>query len=388
MPKKCLILILLILVITAQFSFADNVTIKSWQEGLELAGILTKPEGDGPFPAVVLLHGCAGLDETNSRDKAWVSRLVKLGYVALQLDSFEPRDLSNICNNWNLIVGMIGKRAQDAYEAKSYLAKLPFVDPNRIAVMGWSHGGTTILDIITRSVADDSPFNAAVAIYPYCYESLSQLKSPVLILIGEKDDWCPADYCTNFMPTGKTDHEAVLKVYPGAYHDFDFEGLDEIYEGHRLLYDPVAAKDAIIQVKSFFAKHLIQKDKKSGKAVIKPFDLSGTWIVTDEWEGCNKSKTDKWTVEISQSDDMIKLLNIERNNSYSGMINNNIISVCEYEYPSRTGTDATNTVHDYNLSISPNADTLTGQANWTWKNKKGFTCGGTTNLTYKRKLKD
>jgi dienelactone hydrolase len=52
-----------------------------------------------------------------------------------------------------------------------------------------------------------------------------------------------------------TEHEVILKVYPGAYHDFDWEGTDEIYEGHRLLYDPIAAKDAIVQVKSFLAKH-------------------------------------------------------------------------------------------------------------------------------------
>jgi dienelactone hydrolase len=256
MRKKCPILILLILVMSAQFSFADNVTFNSKQEGLELTGILTKPEGDGPFPAVVLLHGCSGLDETNKRDNAWINRLVKWGYASFQVDSFRPRDISTICNNWNLIIGMIGKRTQDAYEAKSYLAKLPFVDSNRIAVMGWSHGGTTILNTITRSVADNRPFNAAVAFYPFCYESLSQLKSPVQILIGEKDDWCPADYCTNFMPSGNTDHEAILKIYPGAYHDFDYEGLYEIYEGHKLRYDPIAAQDSIVQVKSFLTKHL------------------------------------------------------------------------------------------------------------------------------------
>ena len=217
---------------------------------------------------------------------------------------------------------------------------------------------------------------------------LYNLNAPLLILIGESDEMFQVKYCTEMMPSEQPDLEITFKIYPGAHHDFDWEGMNKVYEGHRMLYDPIAAKDAIIQVKSFLAKHLVQNEKKTDKAVVEPFDLSGTWIVNDEWEGCNKSKTDKWTVEISQSDDKIKLLNIERNNSYSGMINNNIISVSEYEYPSRTGTDATNTVHDYNLSISPNANTLTGQSNWTWKNKKGFTCGGTANLTFKRKLKD
>jgi dienelactone hydrolase len=254
MFKKQIFIVLLLLGVTVQIGLAENVTFKSELEGIELTGILTKPEGDGPFPAVVLLHGCGGINK--GRDNAWVNRLVKLGYAALQLDSFAPRGMSNICTDWNLIVGMIGKRAQDAYEAKSYLGNLSFIDRNRIAVMGWSHGGTTILETISRSATDDRFFNAAIAFYPYCYGSLSNLKSPVLILIGEKDDWCPADYCTNFMPSGNTAHEAVLKIYPGAYHDFDYEGLDEVYEGHTLRYDPVAAQDAIIQVKSFLEKHL------------------------------------------------------------------------------------------------------------------------------------
>jgi dienelactone hydrolase len=58
------------------------------------------------------------------------------------------------------------------------------------------------------------------------------------------------------MPSEKTEHEATLKVYPGAYHDFDFKGVDEVYEGHKLLYDQEAAEDAIKQVKFFLAKHL------------------------------------------------------------------------------------------------------------------------------------
>ena len=256
MYKRQIFAVILIMGITFQLSFADSVKFKSRKEGLVLTGILTKPEGDGPFPAVVLLHGCTGINDTNIRDKAWVDRLVKLGYAAFQLDSFRPRGVSNICTDWNLIVGMLGTRAQDAYEAKSYLSSISYIDRNRIAVMGWSHGGTTILDIISSSVANDSPFKAAVAFYPYCYRSLSNLKSPVLILIGEKDDWCPADYCTNFMPSGNTEHEAVLKIYPGAYHDFDYEGLDEVYEGHTLRYDPPAAQDSIVQVKNFFEKYL------------------------------------------------------------------------------------------------------------------------------------
>ena len=58
------------------------------------------------------------------------------------------------------------------------------------------------------------------------------------------------------MPSGNTEHEAVLKIYPAAYYDFDYEGLDEVYEGHTLRYDPPAAQDSIVQVKRFLEQYL------------------------------------------------------------------------------------------------------------------------------------
>jgi len=261
MPKKCLILILLIFGFTFQISFAENIKFKSTSKGIDgkpvkLAGILTKPDGNGPYPAVVFLHGCGGLEVSNSRDIAWVNQFEKWGYVTLRLDSFKPRGISNICTDRSLIIRMLGERAQDANDAKSYLTKLSFVDRNRIAVLGWSHGGTTILDVVASIKRDNFPFKAAIALYPYCYKTMYHLNSPILILIGEKDDWCPADLCSKNMPPSETEHEAILKVYPGAYHDFDSEGIDEVYEGHRLLYDSAVSKDAVIQVKSFLEKHL------------------------------------------------------------------------------------------------------------------------------------
>ena len=51
-------------------------------------------------------------------------------------------------------------------------------------------------------------------------------------------------------------HELILKIYPDAYHCFDCKGKDEIDRGHKLLYNSEAAKDAIMQVKSFLAKYL------------------------------------------------------------------------------------------------------------------------------------
>ena len=260
MIKKYIILPILILGITTHLSFADSVTFKSSSksesgEQLELVGILNKPEGDGPFPVVVLLHGCDGIKE---RDYAWSNRLVSWGYVTLQVDSFAPRGESSICDVMEKIFTMSFSRAQDAYDAKSFLAELPFVDRNRIAVMGWSHGGMVVLTALSKSTKlpkSENPFQAAVAFYPYCDVYLKDMNAPLMILIGELDDWCPASTCSGMMPSDQTEHEIILKIYSGAYHDFDWEGKDEIFQGHKVLYDPIAAQDATIRVKKFLAKH-------------------------------------------------------------------------------------------------------------------------------------
>lgn len=215
-----------------------------------LTGNLSKPQGDGPFPAVVLMHSCAGV---NKWHHVWADRLAGWGYVAFVVDSFGPRGVKSVCGNTTLIPAHV--RSQDAYAAKAYLSGLPFVDRNRISVIGWSHGGGAVLDIVVTREQKD-PFRAAIAFYPYCQYSLGDSNAPLLILIGELDDWTPAALCKRNMPSGKAAQEIALKVYPGTYHGFDYEGIDLMMIGHRLLYNPEALADSIPQVREFLGKHL------------------------------------------------------------------------------------------------------------------------------------
>jgi dienelactone hydrolase len=247
-----IILWALVVVTSVSVIAADMVTFKGMDTipggiPLMLTGKLTRPHGNGPFPAVVLLHGCNGIREYYD---VWAERLASWGYVTLQVDSFGPRGLSTACGDSN----MVFKRTYDAYDAKSYLGGLPFVDPKRIGVMGWSQGGSTTLTVLDQK-RDDS-FRSAVAIYPYCNLMLFDLNAPLLILIGEKDDWTPAVSCSMRMRSVQIGHEVILKIYPDSHHGFDWEGIDTLIEGHRVLFNPAALGDAIIQVKAFLAKHL------------------------------------------------------------------------------------------------------------------------------------
>jgi dienelactone hydrolase len=245
-------------------SFRGTTKIASG-DFVTLTGKLTKPQGDGPFPAVVLMHGCAGI---NKAIDTWADRLASWGYVAIEVDSLAPRGEKEICSK--IMAIPFNVRSQDSYDAKAYLSGLPFVDRNRMAVMGFSHGGVTTLCAVSdsnyaaaavnakmkpsRKIED--PFRAAIAFYPYCLAKLEDSKAPLLILSGELDDWCPAALCQKNMPSGRATQQIFLKVYPGAYHGFDMEGMDLVREGHRVLYNPQASADSIVQVKEFLAKNL------------------------------------------------------------------------------------------------------------------------------------
>lgn len=89
---------------------------------------------DGPFPAVVFLHECAAI---KSYQEVWAERFPSWGYVAFQVVSFGPRGILAICADLDLIMNTVPKPTQDAYDAKTYLVGLPFIDRNRVGVMGW-----------------------------------------------------------------------------------------------------------------------------------------------------------------------------------------------------------------------------------------------------------
>jgi dienelactone hydrolase len=158
-------------------------------------------------------------------------------------------------------------RDGDAWGALVYLSKLPFVDPKRIAVVGYSQGGIVALQVASAQPAQifDVPremkFRAAVAYYPMCGAATDKLAIPTLVLIGELDDWSLAASCDRlrwrFDASG-----APLKVtvFPDAYHSFDNPSVHGTvrYFGHWLRYDKDATVRAAAETRDFLAAKLLQ----------------------------------------------------------------------------------------------------------------------------------
>ena len=139
--------------------------------GDRIQGLLAKPDGAGPFPAVIGLHGCAGMQETTKSKLA--DDLVASGYVTLLVDSFATRGIDHACT-YSAAMAIVLRRMSDAYGALAFLARQSFVDIRRVAAVGFSQGGWVTLSVAeTRSfesfvVPSELRFRAAVAFYPLC----------------------------------------------------------------------------------------------------------------------------------------------------------------------------------------------------------------------------
>ena len=253
--------VFLLLVLTCLGGCGGGLKVKSYaptpERGDVISGRIVKPEGDGPFPGVIILHGCSGV---NDLDYSWARRLKDWGYASLVLDSHGPRAIFNNCTKRKITKL---ERALDAHAAKVQFGELPFVDRNRIGVIGFSEGGGTILEAIRPNLVKYSlpegsrdPFKAAVAFYPHCYGA-GDSNTNLMILIGEKDDWTPAQLCMDNLPTAvKPEDEVLIEIYPGAYHSFDYQKPLRDYLGYRLGYDSNAMADAVPRTKAFLDKHL------------------------------------------------------------------------------------------------------------------------------------
>lgn len=223
---------------------------------IRLPAVLTLPQGPGPHPAVVLMHGSGGVDGTLA--SGWAETFRKAGIATMILDSFRGRGIHNTV----LTMGvdkfhLPTERIWDAHAAATWLRTRPDIDGRRLVLMGQSQGGMVVLNAQQRIAGikyDD--FAAFIALYPLCGGTPMNVTydRPTLILIGAEDDFTPTEQCELLVAYKKEMRDPVpeLRVYPQAVHSFDVPGRGGAINAHvdgrvimtKLAFSPAATRAA------------------------------------------------------------------------------------------------------------------------------------------------
>ena len=258
-----------------QFRSADGTTM--------LVGYLFKSSGEisKRVPAIVMMHGRAGAYSSRAngvydattlslRHNFWGGFWAEQGYVAVLVDGFGPRGYPQGFGRFSYStrppeLDEVTKRPLDAYGALTYLRSRPDVVADRIALQGWSNGGSATL----ASMAPDAPgiaehtpeagFRAALALYPACglkdhfagrqYVSYA----PLRVFVGTADEEISPRICRALLEDAGGD--VKIRFYRGATHGFDDPGRSR----QAIPANFKARFDVIDRAQRFFAGELAPK---------------------------------------------------------------------------------------------------------------------------------
>lgn len=254
-------------------------------------------------PAVIALHGCGGMysalasrrDRLSLRHQTMAELLVAEGYVVLYPDSFRSRGTEEICTLENRRRSITQRhRRGDVQGALRWLQARSDVRADRIAVLGWSHGGSAVLATVNakqdevalwRERTPATPyFRAAVAFYPGCVDSLRSrvgysLAAPLTLFVGGSDDWTAPQPCVDLVAKLAAGGEpATITVYPDAYHGFDGPSSQKRLrldvpngvhpgQGVTVATDPKARDDAYAKLKLFLRERLFEARAESADLI-------------------------------------------------------------------------------------------------------------------------
>jgi dienelactone hydrolase len=173
--------------------------------GRALDDLFFKPDGDGPFPALVIMPTC---QPVSSQTHDWAERALAHRYAVLIVEPLRPRGERSNCGGRPAPVPVPNSRLlKDAFDAANHLRRQLFIDPARIGLLGFSQGGNVALGASVGSYSHldgSKPFAAIVAFYPFCilrnyaqsgivpypvdmHYVPDRVVVPILVELGDKD---------------------------------------------------------------------------------------------------------------------------------------------------------------------------------------------------------
>jgi dienelactone hydrolase len=231
-PASLASVLLLALLLAGAPAHAGGPEPIEFRDGeVTLKATVYRPEGSGPFPAIVGMHDCGGLTNPTgaiaSKYREWAQLLVKDGFIVLFPESYSSRGIGNQCTTRNRPVRPDRERVADANAARRWLEQQPDVRADHISLLGWSNGGSSVLWAVRpQRRSDDKPdFRSAVVLYPGCRRldtTAWSTRVPTLILMGAADDAASPQICEHMVAGAKGRSAKIsIVIYPGAFHDFD-----------------------------------------------------------------------------------------------------------------------------------------------------------------------
>ncbi len=241
----------------------DQVSFVGWSTAdypPSLPAYVARPEGDGPFPVVIVVNEIFGL---HAYIQDVCRRLAKQGYAAMAPGYFaragDPSRLTDFAAIREIVATATNDQVMgDTGAALQWLDSQPWADVSRAGITGFCWGGTVVW---MASAAHD--FKAGAAFYgrlvasaqsteerPWPVDVAGELRCPVIGLYGETDQGIPLDTVEQMRAalaaTGNNDSEII--VYPGADHGF--------HADYRPMYNAAAATDAWSRLSALFARRL------------------------------------------------------------------------------------------------------------------------------------
>ena len=197
---------------------------------IEIYGKLTIPKNatEGPIPCIVWMHGSSGgfTESANKRINPWLNMFNKMGIATFKLDSFKGRGVRSIVGNQSAVT--TAEMIVDVYKALEVLSADSRIDATKIGLMGGSKGGgvayISMWEPLHEAIGIKEKFAFHISLYgmPCDFEDFRFLKVPLLILVGEKDDYTPAEpWSAIATKMTSNNYDVELVIYKDAYHSFD-----------------------------------------------------------------------------------------------------------------------------------------------------------------------
>lgn len=227
------------------------------------------PSGQGRFPTMIAIPGCSGISSDSavaeeSNPQLREDDLLFRQHYRFVAEKFRAKGFAVLLINIHAAEGLLtacdnpidGERiAEYIDEAVAWARELPFVDPDKLHIIGWSMGGGGVLKWLDGPRDEAPNVRSAIAVYPPCnrHKNLN-IPMPVLLLLGGSDDIADPTVCEGLVASATTAKQITINNYPGARHGFDIEDAPPILDiggGMTVGYQKEAAEASWVSILKF-----------------------------------------------------------------------------------------------------------------------------------------